>query len=87
MRHVPRDRPQGRRTRSSGGSPPVEVWLSLGGTVAEDVVAVSLTTRSDRFQADVREDGTFLVLVRAGRGERPGVQVHLRSGEQIEVLP
>jgi hypothetical protein len=70
---------------SSDGSPPSEVWMTLDGIVAEDVVAVSLTTNSDRFQAGVRDDGTFLVLVRANRGEEPGVLLHLRTGEPVQV--
>jgi hypothetical protein len=70
---------------SSNGSTPPEVWFSLDGTVAEDATAISLATRSDRFQGSVRDDGTFLVLVKANRGEIPDVQVHLLNGEQLQV--
>jgi hypothetical protein len=71
---------------SPDGSPPAEVWTSLNGILAEDAVAVSLTTSSDRFQAATRGDGTFLVLARASRGEKPDVLVHLRTGEQVQAL-
>jgi hypothetical protein len=71
---------------SPDGSPPTEVWTSLDGIVAEDAVAVSLTTSSDHSQAAIRSDGTFLILVRASRGEQPDVMVHLRSGEQVQAL-
>jgi hypothetical protein len=71
---------------SPDGSLPSEVWLSLDGIVAKDAVAVSLATSSDRFEASVRDDGTFLALVTATRGEKPDVQVPLHTGEQLQVL-
>jgi hypothetical protein len=69
---------------SPDGSPPAEVWTSLDGILAEDAVAVSLTTSCDHVQVATRGDGTFLALVRASRGEEPDVMVHLRTGEQVQ---
>jgi hypothetical protein len=54
--------------------------------LALDAVTVSLTTSSDPSQSAPRFDGTFLVLVRASRGEEPDVLVHLRTGEQVQAL-
>ena len=66
-------------------SPPSQVWLSLDGIVAADVAAVIVATDIDRYKAAVREDGTFLALVRANWREEPRVQFQLRSGEETEV--
>jgi hypothetical protein len=67
------------------GSLPSQVWCSFDGAVAADVVAVIVATDLDRYEAHVREDGTFLAMVRATRREEPRVLFRLRTGEQIAV--
>jgi hypothetical protein len=77
------------RQRASGwpgddGELPTQVWLSLDGLVAKDVVGVIVSTDADRYEASVRHDGTFLALARARRGEEPRLQLRLRTGEQLQ---
>jgi hypothetical protein len=82
---VLRSRLTGSAWPAEDGSPPSQVWCSFDGAVAADVAAVIVATDLDRYEARVREDGTFLAMVRATRREEPRVLLQLRSGDQIAV--